>query len=461
MKLVKSLITLLAVVVIGIVVYFTVYKAEQDRKERMITERRLIRFDLDRINSFTLVRPDSSVVFERGIGRIWNITEPIESEADKEPIFTLFYQLDSSDILYNVEEEPEDYSLYGLEKSDYYMAMRYDNAEPDTLFVGDATPDGTMSYVRFASEDRVLAVSMELTSFLKKPVRFYRSRSMLNVVADDIIGVEIHRTQEEKDDNTITMLFNGVTWVMMEPWDHPADQDNMLEFCEKMADAKKNTLIAEHSEDLAQYGLDEPSVVLNVNLKYGMPSKMVLIGDKLTERGKTHLWYAKQFDRDLIFTVENSVITMLNRTPVWFIDKQPAKFNRNNIDRIVLETAEEPITFFRDNVGNWSVVSPIDKNINQETVNSIFGISRFILAHDLFALDPSPEDLAAAGLDKPNMSLSFYHGDQLVSTLYYGNTFTTNKQNTYFKTSHSPTIYVTQSSVNSSINTVLRTVFGG
>ena len=461
MKLVKSLITLLAVVVIGIVVYFTVYKAEQSRKERLIEERRLIRFDLDRINSFTLVRPDSSVYFERGIGRIWNITKPIVCEADKEPIYTLFYKLDSSDILYNVEDSPEDYSLYGLAKSDYYMAMNYDNADPDTLFVGDATPDSTMSYVRFASEDRVLAVSIQLTSFLKMPVRFYRSRSMLNVVADDIIGVEIQRKQEKEYNNKINMIFNGVDWMMVEPWELPGDQKNMSEFCDKIAEAKKNTLVAEKTDDLSQYGLDEPSIVLNVNLKYGMPAKMVIIGDKLTERGKTHLRYAKQFDMDLIFTVENSVITMLNRTAVWFIDKQPAKFNRNVIDKIVLETANEPITFFRDNSRKWSVVSPIDKNIEQETINSIFGVSRFILVHDIFSIDPSEEDVRATGLDKPNMTLSFYNGDKQLATLYFGKTFTTDKQNTYFSTNLSPIIYVTQSNVNSSINTVLRSVFGG
>ena len=68
MKLLKSLFTLIAVVVIGILVYFFVYRVEQERKQRMLEERRLIRFDLDKIKSFTLVRPDSSVVFERGVG---------------------------------------------------------------------------------------------------------------------------------------------------------------------------------------------------------------------------------------------------------------------------------------------------------------------------------------------------------------------------------------------------------
>jgi len=105
MKILRSLIALIVVIAIGILVYFYVYKAEQLRKEREAEERLLVRFDLDNINSFTLSRPDSSIVFERGIGRIWNITEPIEAEAEKDELYTLFRSLNNSRILYNLDEE--------------------------------------------------------------------------------------------------------------------------------------------------------------------------------------------------------------------------------------------------------------------------------------------------------------------------------------------------------------------
>ena len=457
MKLVKSLVSLLVVIVIGILVYFMVYKAEEERKIREIEERQLIRFDLDKIKSFTLIRPDSSVVFERGIGRIWNITSPIQSEADKEPIFKLFYSLDSSDILYEVEKDPEDLSVYKLAHASYYMAMEYDDISPDTLYVGGSTPDSTMTYVRFSSESRVLAIANQVTDLLKEPVRYYRSRSMLNAVADDIIGVEITRTGEYK--GRLVLAHNEIAWDMVEPWGHPADQKNLKDFCDRMADARKNILIEEETDDLAQYGLDNPSTVLTVHLRYGMPSKMILIGNKLTKKGRTHLWYAKQFDKDLIFTIENSVNTMMNRTPVWFIDKQPLKVNRNSVNKILLETSQSPITFIRDAADNWNVVSPVDKNVEQNTINSIFSISRFLLAHELFAYNPTPEDITQAGLDKPSISLSFFNNDRLMAKVFFGKSYTTDTENTYFKTNLSPIIYLSHSSVNSSINSVLEVVF--
>ena len=105
MKLVKSLVTLLFVIVLGVVVYFYVYKTEETRKAREIEERSLVRFDLDLIKKFTLARPDSSVVFERGIGRLWNITEPVRTEADGKPLFMLFNSLNQSNILVEVEKK--------------------------------------------------------------------------------------------------------------------------------------------------------------------------------------------------------------------------------------------------------------------------------------------------------------------------------------------------------------------
>ena len=459
MKLVKSLVVLLFVIVLGVVVYFYVYKTEETRKAREIEERSLVRFDLDQIKKFTLARPDSSVVFERGIGRLWNITEPIRTEADGKPLFMLFNSLNQSNILVEVEKKPKDMELYGLSNPLYYMSMEYDSIKPDTLFLGNDTPDGTMTYVRYSSEDRVLAVMNQLTEIMKRPINKYRSRTLLNVLADDIIGYQIFRKMDGKEDR-IQMAFNDVTWMMVYPWNLPADISNVEELTKKIAESNKKTLEEEQVGDLKAYGLDDPSIVLNVKLKYGMPEKTLLIGNKLTEKGKKHLWYAKRFDNNLVFTLENSLVTLLNRGTTWFVEKQPMRFNRNVINKIVLETAGNKITFMRDAEENWSVVSPVDKNIEQETINSIFAISRFLLINDIFALEPTPENYEEAGIDKPSSIITFYNNDRIIVEARYGKTFTTDKANTYVATSLSPIIYITNSTINASVNSVLSAVFG-
>jgi len=459
MKLAKSLIALLFVLAIGVLVYFYVYKTEETRKARAIEERSLVRFDLDQIKKFTLARPDSSVVFERGIGRLWNITEPIRTEADGKPLFMLFNSLNQSNILVEVEKNPKDLVPYGLSNTPYFMSMEYDSIEPDTLFLGNDTPDGTMTYVRYASEDRVLAVMNQLTDIMKRPINKYRSRTLLNVLADDIIGYQIFRKKDGEEER-VQMAFNDVTWMMVHPWNLPADISNVEELTKKIAESNKKTLEEEQSGDLKAYGLDDPSLVLNVMLKYGMPEKTLLIGNKVTQKGKKHLWYAKRLDNNLVFTLENSLVTLLNRGTTWFIEKQPMRFNRNVINKIELETAGNKITFLRDAEENWSVVSPVDKNIKQETINSIFAISRFLLINNIFALEPTPEDYVESGIDKPFSIITFYNNDRIIVEARYGKTFTTDKANTYVATSLSPIIYITNSTINASVNGVLGAVFG-
>ncbi len=461
MKIIKSLAVLIVMLAIGLAVYQYVYKTEEARKQHELDARRLIRFDLDAIKAFTIVRPDSSIVFERGIGRIWNITQPVVTEADKEQIFTLFNSLDQSDILFEVENNPDDYGEFGLSAPKYSLAMEYDEISPDTLFIGNDTPDGTMAYVRFASEDRVLAVTKQLTDMFHRSVLMFRSRTLLNVVTSDISGVEIVVSEKDGGQRRVSLVQENYAWRMTEPWNHSADDGNINQLLDKIATNQKITLIDEHPADLAAYGLDNPRIALNLTLKNGQPNKMLLIGSQITEPHRTHLSYAKQFNNDLVFLTERSFIDMLSRRPEWFINKSPMVFNQDIPDRIELKTAQRPVTFRKDNAGNWSVISPVDKNVTKETINQLFAISRFVLINTLFADEPTEQNMVISGIDSPAAMITYFLGEQEVASIKFGHTFIENTPRTYFKTSFSPCIYISNDDINERINNVLNEVFGG
>ena len=110
------------------------------------------------------------------------------------------------------------------------------------------------------------------------------------------------------------------------------------------------------------------------------------------------------------------------------------KFNRDIIDRIVLDTAKNPITFVKDAQNTWSVVSPVDKNVPMETISNIFSISRFLIAHDLYAETPTDKQIKDSGLDKPRIKISLFQKDNLISEVDFGKSWTTEEQNVYFRT---------------------------
>ncbi len=456
MKIVKSLGILIAVIGFGILVYFFVYKVEEDRKEREELQHHLIRFDLDDLESFTLVRPDSSIVFERGIGRIWNITAPVKNEANNETLQELFNMLNSSEILYTVDEKPKNLDIYGLDNPEYYMVMNHESDDSDTLFLGNETPDGSMTYVKFAGEKRVMTIDRALTTRLRWAVNTYRARTIFNILPADVTAVEIIRGEDER----INMINNGSQWLMTTPWKYAGDDSNMKELLNGTCDAVKTTLITEKSDDLSQYGLDNPSLIMIVSLKHGMPEKMILVGKRLEELGAKHLWYAKLFNEDLIFTLDNKLVTTLTYKAEWYLDKNPMKFSKERLDRIVLEAGNQSVVFFKDAQRNWSVVEPVDKNLEMITINKIFACSRYILINGLFAYSPTEEDIAKSGLDKPNFILTFYYQNTVVDRIEFGDTFTLEDQMTYFRTGTTPIIYLTKSQVTAEITKVLATVFG-
>ena len=456
---IKPLVALVIVIGLALYAYYGIFKNEEARKENYLNERSLVRFNLDNIKYFTLARPDSSVVFERGVGRIWNIVEPVVTEADGKPLYQLFYILDQTDIISVVEENPKDLEPYGLKNPPYYMAMEYENGDTDSIFVGNGTPDATMTYVKFASENRVLAVNNQVSDIITRPLRYFRSRTILNVVDKDINMIEIFRTVDGKEEN-ITVGYNGVSWEMTKPWQIPADQKNIEDLAKKLSETTKRALIDEKPEDMSKYGLDNPSIIVNLALKYGMADKMLIIGNKVTEPGRTNQWYAKEFANDLVFTLDNTLITLLTRKDVWFVEKQPMQFNRNAIDQIVLETGENSIQLMKDAEGNWNAVSPVDKNITIEAINSLFAISRFLLINDIYTFQPTEEELATAGLKNPNHKIRFYSNGRQVVEALYGRTITSDHTQTYVTTSLSPIVFMTGSDINSSVNMVLNDVFG-
>lgn len=456
MKLLKSVAALLVVAALGIFVYFFIYKNEIEKNENEKKGKYLVRFDFDKVKSFTLARPDSSVVFERGVGRVWNIVKPIVSEASNDELQNLFDKLNKSEILYIADDKPKNLDIYKLQNPQYYLVLNYENGDVDTLFIGSETPDGTMTYVRFASEKRVLTVDYNLTKRLKWPARTYRARTAFNVLKDDIISIDIMRG----DSDRVVMVNDGATWKMQEPFTLDGDQSSMNELSKALEETKKTTLVSETPDSLTQWGLDNPSNVVIIKQKFGMPEKMLLIGKRLKKPGATHLWYAKQFDNDLIFTLDDNLVKMLVRDPEWFIDKNPMKFSSEDVNKIVLETGGKSVVFIRDSQRQWSAVSPVDKNIEDITINKLFAITRYVIINKIFSYVPKDKDLVKAGLKKPKIRITLFNKDAIIDEISFGNSFTTDDVNTYFKTSTSPIIYVTKTTVTSEVNKILQAVFG-
>lgn len=456
MKLIRSLIILAVVLILGAATYWLVYKPDRLAEIRRAQEKFLVQFDVSTINRFALGRPDTTIVIEKGIGNLWHITDPVASEAEHDEIRTLFENLRTAEILYIVEDDADNLETFGLAENAVYLATQYVDGDTDTLYTGINTPDGSMTYAKLASDDRVLTIGREIADHLKQPLRAYQARTMLNVYSTDITGVELIRD----DDDVVTLTSNGFVWRMTRPWDLPADANNVDSIINTIAETQKKHYVADSAEDLAQYGLDDPSLIVRVMLSKGMPDKLLLIGDKLSESGGGQVYtYAKQFDQDGIFTIQNIPLADLTRAPSWYIEKHLITFDRSRVNRIVVETGGSEFTLVRSGQDYWSVVEPRDINVENTLINDIFGISRFATIRTVFAFEPDEQAIVEAGLDQPQARITFYQNDIILEHMEYGDTYTDDMPNTYFRASARPSIFITRAEVTETLNKLIDMVF--
>jgi hypothetical protein len=456
MKLVKPLLALILVIVLGAGVYHYVYKPDAEKKLLQAKEQFLVRFDVKNITSFTIGRPDSAIQIEKGVGSLWNIISPIKAEAENEEITSLFRQLSDTKILFIVEEKPHDLGNYGLDNPQYYLGMKYLNGKSDTLFTGIDTPDGTMTYVKFASEKRVLTVDRTIVDFMKKQTRSYRSRTLLNALIDDITGLELMRG----DTDVITLVKSGEQWIMTQPWEFPASTENIALLLKTITETNKKHFIAEHTDSLSKYGLDNPQIILKVTLNKGMMDKLLLIGNTLKENVGTNLFsYAKQFDQDVIFTIEKKTVVEFQHPPIWFIDQLPLDLNREQVNKIVVQTGGREITIIRDVQRQWISITPVDKNLEERIVAGLFGISCFLVVNDVFAYTPTENDVVKSGLNTPQAKLTFYQNDTVLAVVEFGKTYTEKQPITYCRLSPRPVIFMTKNEITPPLNELLSTLF--
>ena len=158
--------------------------------------------------------------------------------------------------------------------------------------------------------------------------------------------------------------------------------------------------------------------------------------------------------------MEDTFVKRLLNIKEWYINKNPVKVNREVVTRIVLEMGNRQIVFSKDYQRNWSVISPVEKNIERETINFIYKITNYILVNNVFAYEPTEKDLSDAGIDNPKAIVTIYQNEQMLDRIVLGNTITIEEPLTYFTTSKTPFIFGTRVGVDGEINAVLETVFG-
>ena len=171
-------------------------------------------------------------------------------------------------------------------------------------------------------------------------------------------------------------------WQFTKPFQADADSEKVSQMLDDILNKRvKQTLVGarfSHPSELAQYGLETPSITLSLWTKGGSPTATFRIGKKAINFSV----YVKENSEAHIFLIESSALDDLTKSPTDLRDRSVLKFNPETVSGIQFRHREAGTTSQSNTIhcekrdGTWHVIHPLKaKADTQEIEGPSFGIA--------------------------------------------------------------------------------------
>jgi hypothetical protein len=173
---------------------------------------------------------------------------------------------------------------------------------------------------------------------------------ILSLKQEDISKIQIKKKGGEDLD---LAKGDGGKWQITAPKPLGADQESVFSLLSTVSSLNSDRLVDDKAADLAQYGLADPSLELDVTAKDAKPQKLFL-GD-LTPAGNAI--FAKLEGDPRVFTIASYNKTSIDKTANDLRDKRLLTVDFDKLSQVELITKKQDIEFGR-NKQEWQIVKP-------------------------------------------------------------------------------------------------------
>ena len=172
---------------------------------------------------------------------------------------------------------------------------------------------------------------------------------ILSLTESDINKIEL---KKKGGDDTVLERKNG-KWAIVAPQPYLADQDTASGLATSAATVNSDRLVDEKPGDIKQFGLDNPSLEVDLTQKNGKMAKL-LIGDDAPGGNSA---YAKLDGDPRVFTVASFTKTGLDKRTQDLRDKRLLTFDQDKLSRVELLAKKQDIEFARSK-DEWQILKP-------------------------------------------------------------------------------------------------------
>lgn len=172
---------------------------------------------------------------------------------------------------------------------------------------------------------------------------------ILALTEGDITKVEI---KKKDGDDTVLQKENG-KWQLTSPKPYPADQDTASQLVASVANVSGDRVVEDKASNLSAYGLNSPSLEVDITGKGGKVSKLEIGDDAPASSGS----YAMVSGDPRVFTVASYVKSGVDKSENDLRDKRLLTFDQDKLSRVELMAKKQDIEFGRDK-DQWQIVKP-------------------------------------------------------------------------------------------------------
>lgn len=217
---------------------------------------------------------------------------------------------------------------------------------------------------------------------------------LISVDANQIESIRLAKTGS--DPVEIVKLAN--TWTISKPSAMPADAEAVNMLTGSLSALNADRVIDEHPASLKDFGLDMPTDEVDVTVKGGKTTKLLLGSDTPAATGT----YAKLDSDPKVYTLPTYLKTSFDKSVNDLRDKRLLTFNQDKLTAVAVTGKGAPVEFGKNAQGDWQITKPKPMRADGTQVDDL-----------IRKLKDAKMDLAGAKSDPKDAAAQFASGEKV------------------------------------------------
>jgi len=370
-------------------VYFVELRGRREGTAAETGKDRPISFERATLKSVRLTNDSGSLKLEKA-GEQWRLTEPLQTDADKDAVEGLLNSLEMAHIERRLGKG-EDRKQYGLDPPKATVTLETAGAGGGTLGIGESSPIGGSWYALLPGGNEVAVVSSTIGDMAHKDALALRDKALLALDPWKIKKLTLERGKE-----TIRLEKPDDGWVVRQPVEAPADGPTITDLLNALQTLRATRFDSEKpaAADLKRCGLSPPLARM-VLLQDGWDvEKTVEFGKEAAGGGR----YARTLGRDPVLTVPADFWTKVTTKFFDLRRRELLGVQQYRVETVVLARHGRPaITLQRGKDQDWTVSGGAQGTIKSESADTLL---RMVSDLKALAFDDNPKESVRSGVLK-------------------------------------------------------------